>query len=225
MSERRSALKRLFAPSSGRRSPLRWGPAAARRGVTLIELLLVLALLVIVATMAYPAFFGPMKNQELRRSADRIRSAWGKAQVQAMKTGRIHMFRIQKDTNKFEIRPFEDDQAATESDDAVAQISTQPNTTIIEDTLPEDIKLSQVTSVGDMRTALTQQEVASDVGLTSEGLNEAWSSPILFYPDGTSSNSRLLLTNDTYYVILQLRGLTGVAQVSDLLLPSEVPTK
>ena len=76
------------APSRQRVSDAPRGACAVRAGVTLIELLLVLALLVILATLAYPAYVGPMKNQQLRRSADQIRSAWGQAQVQAMKTGR-----------------------------------------------------------------------------------------------------------------------------------------
>ncbi len=216
MQERRPKLSLAHAPK-GRRSRL--------RGVTLIELLLVLALLVILATAAYPALSGPMRNQKLRQSADRVRSIWGQAQVQAMKTGRVHMFRIQKDTKQYQVRPFEQDQeAAVESSDTRRQISVGgSDAVVVNGTLPEEMRFIQVASVKDVRTAIAEQQAAQDVNLTAEGFNEAWSSPILFYPDGTSSNARLLISNDYYYVMLQLRGLTGVAQVSDLITADEIP--
>jgi len=43
------------------------------------------------------------------------------------------------------------------------------------------------------------------------------STPILFYPDGTTSTARLLLRNEYDRSIeLSLRGLTGVARVGEL---------
>lgn len=190
----------------------------------MIELLLVLALLVILATTAYPAFVGPMENQKLRRSADRIRAAWGQAQVQAMKTGRMHMFRFQKNTNIFEIRPFENMDASVESSDTQNQFDmARPDAFVTADTIPDEMRFAQVTTVADIRSAFAQQQMQQSMTQTAEDLNEAWSQPILFYPDGSTSNARLLIANDRYYVMLQLRGLTGVAQVSDLLSPDQLP--
>ncbi len=222
MNERQPNLTSAIAPASGCRSVRR---RTLRRAVTLIELLLVLALLVILATAAYPAFSGPMKNQKLRQSADRVRSIWGQAQVQAMKTGRMHMFRIQKDTNMYEVRPFEQDQeAAVESSDTRRQIQVNGSDAFkVEASLPEEMRFIQVAAVKDVRTALAEQQASQDASLTADGFDEAWSSPILFYPDGTSSNARLLISNERYFVMLQLRGLTGVAQVSDLMTADEIP--
>ena len=51
-----------------------------------------------------------------------------------------------------------------------------------------------------------------------------WSPPILFYPDGSASQAQLRLTNSTTqrFVQLRLRGLTGIAYVSDILVAAEL---
>ena len=44
-------------------------------------------------------------------------------------------------------------------------------------------------------------------------LDPSWSSPIFFYPDGTTSTARLLLSNQYQdWIAVRLRGLTGVAR-------------
>ena len=46
----------------------------------------------------------------------------------------------------------------------------------------------------------------------------AWSAPIYFYPDGTSSDARLQICNDRNGAIeLMLRGMTGVVKVGDVV--------
>jgi hypothetical protein len=49
--------------------------------------------------------------------------------------------------------------------------------------------------------------------LTAES---AWSPPILFHPDGTTSDATLLLANEYQVAIrVTLRGLTGISQTAD----------
>ena len=48
--------------------------------------------------------------------------------------------------------------------------------------------------------------------------------PILFYPDGTSATARIVLGNSrNHFVVVELRGLTGIARSSDLLTAEELP--
>ena len=51
------------------------------------------------------------------------------------------------------------------------------------------------------------------------GVAAEMTSPILFYPDGTTSDAKLALTNaqQQVYVLVRLRSLTGIATVSDLM--------
>jgi hypothetical protein len=49
-------------------------------------------------------------------------------------------------------------------------------------------------------------------------------SPIEFYPAGTTSNVRLLLRNEQpLYIAIELRGLTGVSRAGDVLGAEELP--
>jgi hypothetical protein len=45
----------------------------------------------------------------------------------------------------------------------------------------------------------------------------AWSSPVLFHPDGTTSDATVVLANDAGQTVrVTLRGLTGSSNVSDV---------
>ena len=53
--------------------------------------------------------------------------------------------------------------------------------------------------------------------LSQDSLSE-WSTPILFFPDGSTSDASVLLQNERQLVQrVTLRGLTGIARVSDVL--------
>jgi len=62
----------------------RRSPTTDRKATTLIEVLLVLALLVMLAAMTWPALDRPMADQRLRKAADRVRTAWVRARIDAM---------------------------------------------------------------------------------------------------------------------------------------------
>ena len=186
-----------------------------RRAFTLMEMLLVLAIMVIVASMTLPALRGPMENQRLRKAGDLIRAEWAKARVRAMKTGRIHVFRYQTDGESYGVEPWyaaDDDQTSTndsnrQSGGVAALQETLP--------LPDNISFAGGDTTSDSRSLHIEQNMG--------GAGGAAARPILFYPDGTSSTARVLLTNRRQtFVMVNLRGLTGIAQVSDLLSASEV---
>jgi hypothetical protein len=70
--------------------------------------------------------------------------------------------------------------------------------------LPEDIVLAG-SEVDDKRWVMM-----SESQLAINEMDEAWSSPIFFYPDGTTSLARVLISNQYHdMVAVGLRGLTG----------------
>ena len=187
-----------------------------RRAFTLMEMLLVLAIMVIVASMTLPALRGPMENQRLRKAGDVIRAEWAKARVSAMKTGRIHVFQYQTDGTGFGVEPWyaaDDDQTSTNDSsgkggNATALRITQP--------LPDNISFAGGDTTSDSRSLHLENNMGGASGKAAR--------PILFYPDGTSSTARVVLANRRQaFVVVSLRGLTGIAQVSDLLSADEVP--
>lgn len=202
-----------------------------------MEVLLVLALLVAVAALTLPVLSGPLDNHRLRKSADMVRVQWARARVQSMESGRTYVFRYQPNGNAFMVEPWSLDNDYLESDQitglgpgAVGGVGAAAGAVAVQDTmttstatnfaansllgeLPENVRFVASETAADQRDQYTaaagQQNVAVDA---------TWSPPIFFYPDGTASTARLIMTNSRQrFIMLTMRGLTGVVHVSDLM--------
>ena len=188
-----------------------------RRGVTLLEVLLVLTLLVALASMSWPALKRPLSNQRLRKAADAVRIAWGRARVEAMSSGRTLVFRYAVEGDRYSIQSYAGAEAAPsgESSNGLEDLDQYGNDRAVlrgsEPKLPEGIIfLSSETEEDTRADSLSLEEGPSTAGVAG------WSEPILFYPDGTSSTARLILRSEyDRCVDLSLRGLTGVVHVSE----------
>ena len=190
-------------------------------GLSLLEMILVLAVLVAVAAMVLPALQGPMSDQRLRKSADLVRSQWTKARVKAMQTGRLYVFRYDIATDRYGVQPWYGETDTIEASDTGEPVESVPVKTaetgkdqllgISGVQLPAGITFFSGETVADVRTqeVLAASEDAS--GMTGGP------PPIVFYPDGTATDARVVLTNQRFFIELSLRGLTGLAKVSDLL--------
>ena len=190
-----------------------------RCGVTLLELILVLAIMVAITAMAWPALDRPFSNQRLRKAADRIRTEWTRARVHAMTEGVTYVFRYTLYEDAYSIE--------TEGDaDFVPQDGTSPYGGIsmsagettgqsgkyAEHKLPDKIVFS-----GGETTSDTRSSMISSSGEWGASAESGLSDPILFFPDGTTSTARLSLKNTEfdYQIELTLRGLIGAVSVSD----------
>lgn len=207
-------------------------------GFTLLEIMLVLALMVIVAGLSMAALQGPLDNQRLRKSGDIIRTEFSRARVAAMRTGRVQIFRYETGGRMFSVQPWvqaEDylelggealPQNASAGGLNAAPLSMQQTAVARTNELPDKVSFAGGGTVQDVRAMLDEQELLGGGGLGQTGSllsgSGMWSSPILFYPDGTSSTAQVLLVNQRgYYVEVKLRGLTGLARASDLLSANE----
>ncbi|MFH1269179.1 MAG: hypothetical protein ABIK89_25910 [Planctomycetota bacterium] len=188
-----------------------------RRAVTLLEVLLVLCLLVALASIAWPALERPLSNQRLRKAADVVRIVWARARVEAMSSGRTLVFRYAVEGDRYSIRPHDGPEfaAGAESADGFEnRIDAQGQSAAMfgyEPKLPEGMTFLSGETDDDTRAdSLALDTTSSDDG----GLG--WSEPILFYPDGSASTTRLVLKSQyDRCVELSLRGLTGVVTVSE----------
>lgn len=214
-----------------------------RAGLTLMEILLVLALLVAIAAMSLPALKGPMENYRLRMSGDIVRVQWSHARVKAMESGRTYVFRYQPELQNFKIEPWYMEDDYLESSDInggpAARGAARPNS---------DAAADALSSGGIVRATSTTATSTAEIGELPEGVafvgseselddrlaflaatspvdnvDSQWSAPIFFYPDGTSSTSRILIRNSrARYLMVSMRGLTGVVHVSDVLTVEEI---
>lgn len=195
----------------------------SRRAFTLVEILLVLAIMIVIAAVATPVFYRSMRDATLRSAAEQVRTEWNKAHIKAMKSGRIQVFRFQPGGRKFQIEAYT---AVDDTVDAVSSTSTfappppPPPTSEKGDEnsrtqLPEGIKFLEGMTAEEERAKAVEESMGSSGG-------GDWSKPILFYPDGVSSDAWLVVADEHNTAIrVELRGLTGLAVLGDLTTPGE----
>ena len=193
-----------------------------RGGFTLMELLLVLAVLVIITALAMPSLSGAMANQKLRKAGDLVRSEFARARNRSMRTGRIHVFRYLPGTGEYSLEPWYADDDFLESNVQTVGMAPVNADAVSSETvyvqLPDGITFSGLQVEFDARAMETVGEAMQSTSPTAGA-----PASILFYPDGQSSTARIVLSNQaSYYLIIQLRGLTGIAKVTDLLNNSEL---
>lgn len=193
-------------------------PRSRRHGLSLLELLIVLGLLVIVAAMAAPALERPLAAQKLRKAAELVQSQWDKARVRAMQTGQILVFQYQPTTGRYRVQPWTTEESLVESSATVDP--TNPNASSgavgVLAELPEGVEFLTSFTQSDTRSLSVEEELSRMS--QSASLENSWSAPVLFYPDGTATSAEVTLANQTgSYVSIRLRGLTGVARVGDVL--------
>ncbi len=209
------------------------GRVLRRRAMTLLELMLVLGLLVMIGALVLPSLRGPFMNQRLRKAGELVRVEWNKARIKAMKTGQIQMFRYEVESGSYSVEPYYTEQDALESDarhsgttsaggvnSAVVAATQQADLADAQPRdLPEGVVFASSEVQTDVRSQLLQQQSTGYQPLNSQLSGTQQLPPVLFYPDGTTSDARVALTNEfrRLYVVISLRSLTGIARVSELV--------
>jgi prepilin-type N-terminal cleavage/methylation domain-containing protein len=193
-----------------------------RRGYTLFELMLVLALLVVIGALVWPNLTGPLDNQKLRKSADLIRAELAGARNQAMRTGRIQAFRYSTGAGEYTIEPWFANDDYLESNVQTAGLVPLDQTAVMVQAKAVKLDDGIIFSGGEVEVDLRAMEASRDT-IRATSVEPTAAPVILFYPDGSSSTARLILTNEEgYFVVIQLRGLTGIARMTDLLDANEL---
>ncbi len=195
----------------------------ATSGFSLLELTLVLALLVVLTAIAWPALERPLAADRLQRGADKVRSEWTRTRVRAMTSGSPHVFRYQPLTNQYRVEIWSGAESQLEAG-SVSDFGIPLEPAVVAEGLgtkglPEGVLFDANQMMQDMRAMF----VGADAAAPQNG-EAAWSDPIYFYPDGTATTARLLVKNEhDLYIVLDLRGLTGVTTVSGVLTADELP--
>ena len=193
-----------------------------RCGFTLLEVLLVLAIVAITAALTWPALEKPLANRRLRSAADEVRTEWCQARTEAMRSGRTYAFRYEVGGDRFYTEPQNEPNARTSSGPSAAvnsgaggvQSGASADAARSSDnkTLPKGI-----TFRGDKTNQSMTPASSSAAKTPSQNQpSGAWSNPIFFYPDGTASDVQLvLICNQSCAVRVMLRGSTATATVAD----------
>ncbi len=181
--------------------------AGQRRGFTLIEVLVVLAVIVLVSAMAFPLIKKPLVRREVQTAADSVRSKLFHARIGAMRSNHVYTFQYQPGSSSYRVSPQQ--QPTSQTDDASQAVAEDP---VLADgdhqpsedgSLPDGICFMADDSPDPDAPDATPTAVA-------QGGDAGWSDPIFFYPDGTTSDARLIVASGRGYAIhIRLRGVTG----------------
>src|SRR5687767_13002379 len=76
---------------------------ARRSGLTLVEVCLVLALLVVIGAISAPMLGGSFSRAALNGAGDLLRGAWSRARLAAMESGQTYVFRFQPNGRAYQI--------------------------------------------------------------------------------------------------------------------------
>jgi Tfp pilus assembly protein FimT len=165
---------------------------------------LVVSIIVMLGALATPAILQTFARQTLDKGADKLRVAMGQARVRAIRDGDIYAVFVLEGGAWYNVAPFT--QARNQSTIAsqrqlLADQKRQGETE--DDLLPRGVSFAANITAVDDRAAET----------LSAG-NDTTIRPILFYPDGTSQDARVVLRNEKdHYIEVQLRGMTGLSSV------------
>ena len=76
-----------------------------RPGLTLLEVLLVMAILLTLAAVAYPTLSAMYGDVRVKAAADQVRASWTEARAKAIEDGRAYRFSVEPGTGKFRVAP------------------------------------------------------------------------------------------------------------------------
>jgi len=214
------------------------------QGFTLLEVMLVLAILVVIASLSVRLTAALLANYRIRQSSEDIRAEWTRLRIKAMEDGHIYCFRFSYGNDQYRVDRVLDahftakfaspkDSTYSYSDDPLTDKTIDPDELTQDDYyLPEpDMEYGQTPISLSLKSVLQKNCFFADCyvkpdarGRYYEGADNYsyssgmdWSKPILFYPDGTTSTATILIKNDQARCIeLHLRGLTGAVAVSSI---------
>lgn len=188
---------------------------------------MVLVLLVIAGSLVIPAITGAFDSVRLQRSADVVIARWSEARAQAIETGVPYQFLFTPETGNYRVERWAQPTGSGSGPTAVATASTEPVPDNALKTLAEAGSI--VAALPETVQFLSGQEAVEDAHLRERRVSalqtpgSTWSTPILFFPDGSSSTATVVLQNDArQFVRLTLRGLTGTARSSGVLIREEM---
>jgi prepilin-type N-terminal cleavage/methylation domain-containing protein len=182
-----------------------------RGGFTLIEVLIVMAILVLLAAITLPLIRKPLLRREVQSAADSVRTKMFHARIGAMQSRHVYTFQYQPGSGTYRVspdgqpssgQPTEDAANSAQQDAGSADGEHQPSE---DGSLPDGMHFL----ADDSPDPDAPDAVAATIAQSGDG-GSGWSDPIFFYPDGTTSDARLIVASGRGYAVhIRLRGVTG----------------
>lgn len=181
-----------------------------RPAYTLLELVIVLALLVVLTAMIYPSLEAMYGDYRVTSAADMIRASWASARAQALNGSRAYRFAVVPHQGNFRIAPDSADFWAGGNEPPPSDDPANP-AFVQEGTLPKEVRFVPLEV---LQTGGSIPGGESSLPLESIDPSQ-WVTRAVFLPDGTVRDDveLPLQARGARPVIITLRALTGVVNV------------
>jgi prepilin-type N-terminal cleavage/methylation domain-containing protein len=178
-----------------------------RPAFSLLELLIVLAILVAVTALAVPTLRAIYGSHKLAASVDAVRAAWALARSAAADQDRPYRFAIEPNGRHFRIAP--DDESYWSGGNGPGDDPDGKGVVMVE-ALPPGVRFVLNGDPGELPSATA---AVADAKAPPSG---QWEKACVIMPDGTSPEDvRIVFSvQGSTPTQLQLRGLTGVSYVT-----------
>jgi prepilin-type N-terminal cleavage/methylation domain-containing protein len=182
-----------------------------RRGLTLVEICLVLALLVVIASFAIPLLGGAVERRSLMSGGGLLQAGFTRARLAAMQSGQTYVVRFEPKGSRFQVLSLDQlqlpESQEMQSEDADAEYTPYDILRFFKTRLPSGVIFAH-------SDVSNSNQLTATIGSAGDG---PWSAPIIFRPDGTTSDASVLLTNEPGQTVrVTLRGLTGTSIASEV---------
>lgn len=205
-----------------------------RSAYTLLEMLIVCAILAAIAGLSWPTVRGSLAKGRLKKAASDVRTTLVRTRNDAIRKGSTLAVQYEMNGRRYRIQQQggltveQGDESFAATDFTSTAVSTNDVTTQedeaewIEKELPVGVRFTSIDNdpfdsedesfalSDNSITAENTSSIAFDAG-TGEIESADWSEPIVFHANGRTENAALRLMNDRdFFIDLQLRGLTGI---------------
>jgi len=191
-----------------------------QRGFTLIEMLLVLALMVMLLGIAYPSLARLRLETQLKQGTESVRLQVKQARLHALESGLEYQFRFEPGGKRFIVVPA--DYSTIQVQQTVNQQSGNSK--------PQEVYWK---ALGQFETKVRFSPNSSDQGVPAQPLPKEfltgfdqpdelsrvnWSPPLIFRADGSARDFAVQIEAENgSYLTLSVRGITGGTFVSQML--------
>ena len=184
-----------------------------RPAYTLLEMVLVLAVLGILGALALPTLRTMYSDLRAKAAADAVRAAWAEARAHAVNEGRPYRFSLVLDHGNYRVAPDSPEYWGGGDVPAGGGDMTGP-AFVLDDALPPGVRFRNPESL-----QVGAADDTGDTALPPGGVDPgAWTATILFLPDGTVRTEQEIVevgleAPNTRPLVVRLRSLTGVITV------------